>query len=567
MKKSVFVLILNLLLGSHILYADTCEDTAFSMSASSLDGTSVGDLLGQLALKCEYSILVKDVAAREKLSKSLDSINIVQLPLEKIFDLLLTENELNYEFDGKMLKISYLMTETFKINYIGTSRIGSSSTDIILSQNQMTSMDQQSSTTTTTNQGGGLQSGAGNNTNIQGEAHRGLVNGALQGGTVDTISGTKIRSVDEFDFWGRIEKEIFEVAFRPGDEHQPKRIFSTDTSNASGGSGGAAQGQADNFDLGNSQSVIINKTAGLVTVTGTIRQIERVRKYIKELEENMQNQVMIDVNILTVTHSDANTVGVDWNQLFNLGNLTIPNQLSGTTTDTQPLFNSGGFQVFSSGVSFTRVVEFLNSYGRVRSVSNPKVLTLNNQPALISVGSILRYMQQSTYQMALSGGTGTQNTNTTYPSVFSGVLLDITPSIQGDYIMLKINPSITKTKDLTTENQATALREPPNLSANQLSSLIRAKDGDKIVIGGLISKSVTNTRNVVPLLGYIPIVKYLFSYDSLAEETQEMIIVITPHVIKRNDNPSLQDLGYSETVNEIIKTNDAKAFIDDINLE
>ena len=130
--------------------------------------------------------------------------------------------------------------------------------------------------------------------------------------------------------------------------------------------------------------------------------------------------------------------------------------------------------------------------------------------------------------------------------------------------MLKINPSITQTKDLNTENQATALSEPPNLSSNQLSSLVRAKDGDRVVLGGLISKSVTNNTNRIPILGYIPLLKYIFSYDGTSEQTTEMIIIITPHIIKRSDdNPSLQDLGYSETVNHIVETNDVSAGLED----
>lgn len=553
MKRIVFTLIISLFLGSHILQASSCEDKAFTMSASSLDGASVADLLEQLASECEYSILVKDKEAKKRLAMPIESVNISKLPLEKIFDLLLTDNDLNYEFDGKVLKVSYLTTETFKINYIGTSRVGSSSTDIILSQNAATS-DQ------TNNSSSGIQGaslGSDTNVNTQNAAYNGLLSAALQGGSsVDSISGTTIRSVDDFDFWGRIEKEVYEIAFRPGDDYQPGK---TGNSSTQGGNNANAN-NANSTNQDDGQSVIVNKAAGLITVTATVKQIDRVRTYIKELEDQIQKQVMIDVNILTVTHNNANTVGVDWNQLYNLGNLTIPNGVS-TTGTGNPIFNKGGIQLFSSGVAFNRIVEFLNNYGKVRSVSNPKLLTLNNQPALISVGSLLRYSQTSAYLTATSG-TSSTSTNTTYPSVFSGVLLDITPSIQGNYIMLKINPSVTRTKDLSTENQATALPEPPNLSTNQLSSLIRAKDGDKIVIGGLINKSVTNNRSRVPLLGYIPILKYLFSYDSMSEETTEMVIVITPHIIKRNDNPSLQDLGYSEPVNEIIKNNDLKTDID-----
>lgn len=555
MKKCIFVLALSVFFGS-LQAASLCEDKAFTISASSLDGTSVGELLEQLSFECGYSMLVRDKAAKNKLSGSIASVNIVELPLEKIFDLLLTENELNYEFDGKLLRVSYLTTETFKINYIGTSRVGASNTDIILSQNSLTSSDTNSAGSST---GSGLSQV--DNATLQSSIQGGILGSAMSGGSADSISGTKIYSVDEFDFWGRVEQEVYEIAFRPGDAHQPGRP-STD-GNAGGNQGGG--GASSDNDIGGGQSVIVNKAAGLITVTGTIKQLERVRKYLKELEEQMQNQVMIDVTILNVTHSNGNTVGVDWNQLYNAGNFIMPNQQQ-DEEGGNPVLELGGYRLFSAGFSLNRIIEFLTQYGTVRSVSNPKVLTLNNQPALISVGSILRYNQSSTYSLAMSGSATTQS-NEDYPTVFAGVLLDVTPSIQGEYIMLKINPSITSTKDATVENQATALQEPPNLNSSQLSSLVRAKDGDKIIIGGLIAKSAKNTKNRVPLLGYIPIVKYLFSYDSMVEETQEMVIVITPHIVKNNDNPSLQDLGYTETVNEIIRKDDIKANIHEIGEE
>lgn len=549
MSRNIIFLLLSGFLFTNVYSSELCENRLFTISTSNQDGVAVGDLLGQLASECGYSILVKDRAGKDRLSKSIASINVRQLPIDKIFDLVLSENELNYEFDGNLLKISFLTTETFHISYIGTSRIGSSNTDIVLSQNAMLT---DSSNSSGQSSAGGLQGGGGANAaELQGDVHRSLVNNSLQQNSGDSISGTKITSVDEFDFWGKIEKEIFEIAFRPGDAHQPKRIFS---SNPAGGAGNPnPNSEFKNEDsVQEGQSVIVNKIAGLVTVTGTIKQIERVRKYIKSLEDKMQNQVMIDVNILTVTHTNSNTVGIDWNQLYNLTNVTIPNGIS-TSPSGSPLFTigSGGGAVFSSGVSLSRIVEFLNSYGKVQSVSNPKVLTLSNQPALISVGSLLRYSQTSSLLTATTGGTSTA-TNESYPSVFSGVLLDVTPSVQGDYIMLKINPSVTRTKDLSTENQATALKEPPNLSSNQLSSLVRAKDGDRVVLGGLISKSVSNTTSRVPVLGYIPILKYLFSYSGMAEEVVEMVIVITPRIVKRNsDNPSLQDLGYSESISEL----------------
>lgn len=539
MKKYIFVLLV--FLGS-LQASSVCEGKAFSLSASGSDGTSIYELLVQLSSECGYSMILRDDAARNKLGDSVPALNVVEWPLEKIFDLLLTENDLNYDFDGKILRVSYLTTETFRINYISTSRVGESSTDITLSQGSSSGSSSGSSTSS------------------------GSSGSSSSSGTADSTSGTKIISTDDYDFWAKIQNEIFEITFRPGDEYRPNKPASleaddsqdTEAENTAGG-----KIKKPNTSAGIAgEAVVVNKAAGFISVTGTIKQIERARKYIKDIEEQLQNQVLIDVNILTVTHNNANTVGVDWNQLYNAGNFTMPNQTQGNDGGN-PVLAFGGYKLFSAGFSLTRIIEFLNTYGTVRSVSNPKVMTLSNQPALISVGSILRYSQSSSYLTATSG-TSSTTTNEDYPSVFSGILLDVTPSIQGEYIMLKINPSITKTKDTTVENQATALQEPPNLSASQLSSLIRARDGDKIVIGGLINKSATNTKGRVPLLGYIPIVKYLFSYDSVTEEVSEMVIVITPHIIKRNDNPSLQDLGYSETVNEVVRTGDVKANINDI---
>lgn len=566
MRNNFIIFVWSLLFFPYLYANNLCENRLFTISTSSQDGVAVGDLLSQLSSECGFSMLVKDRAAKEKLSSSIASINVRQLPIEKIFDLILTENELNYEFDGNLLKISFLMTETFQISYISTSRIGSSNTDIVLSQNAMIANDSNSSSSGTGSSGGSSGGGSGASTSINAnDIHNSLVSNSLQQSSADSISGTKIISVDEFDFWGKIEKEIFEIAFRPGDSHQPKRKITNSITNIVDNT--SSTSNTNNDDIGDGQSVIVNKIAGLVTVTGTIKQLERVRKYIKNLEDQMQNQVMIDVNILTVTHNNANTIGIDWNQLYNITNITIPNGAASNTTaggdvgsgTSSPLFRLGGASVFSSGVTLNRVIEFLNSYGKVRSVSNPKVLTLNNQPALISVGSLLRYSQTSTFLTTTSGGNNTA-TNESYPSVFSGILLDVTPSVQGDYIMLKINPSITRTKDLSTENSPTALREPPNLSANQLSSLVRAKDGDRVILGGLISKSVSNQTYRVPVLGYIPILKYLFSYAGVSENATEMVIIITPHIIKRaSDNPSLQDLGYSDSLNKVVETNDLKA--------
>ena len=173
------------------------------------------------------------------------------------------------------------------------------------------------------------------------------------------------------------------------------------------------------------------------------------------------------------------------------------------------------------------------------------MLSLNNQPAMISVGDILRYQKSSIYQNTNAQTTLT-NTDNEYPSIFAGVLLDITPVIFGDEIMLKINPSITKTKENRTEIPATAFESPPNLTTNQLSSIVSVKNNQKIVLGGLISKNISSIENKIPVLGSIPLIKPLFSYSQDIERTEEIVFIIEPKIISQEiqENLSLKSLGY-----------------------
>ncbi|WP_277640720.1 pilus (MSHA type) biogenesis protein MshL [Wolinella succinogenes] len=541
------------------LQAASCRDRVFNLSTQD-SGVSVEEVLKQLASECAYSILLKDEEARARLKADMPALNIRQAPLERVFDLVLKENGLYYEFDGSVLKISYLVTKTFKINYVGTDRSGVSNTEVSISRDDGINSSSSSSSAL------GLSQGTSGSS-----FQRSSVSGSK--------SGINIKAEDGFRFWEGIQAEILAILNRPGDSYTlPQANNENRESEILGGSLESSQAQQARTTKSESGAVIVNRGAGLVTVTGTSPQVDRVAQYIEELHARLQSQVMIDVSILTVRHSKGQTTGVDWNQLYNLQNIAIHTKStttsnssgSGSTSDTTSITTgpsgtsiqqgtaSGAsilgvgshsqvgyaVNIFSQGVSLTRVIEFLQSYGDVTSVSNPKVLTLNNQPAMISVGNIIRYRKSTVFQTSGSNTGTNTNTDTEYPSVFAGVLLDITPSVFNDEIMLKINPSITQTKSTDVENASTALETPPNLSTNQLSSLVRVKDGEKIVLGGLISKSNQKKENKVPLLGDVPVLGYLFSYNADVESTDEMVIVITPHIVKGSQGPSLQELGY-----------------------
>lgn len=479
---------------------------------------ALSKILEEIASICHLNIIYLQEQTKAMLDSKKTAIHINNKPLVPVLDSLLKSNDFHYTLQKDTLQIGFLLTKTFEISYIATTRVGSSNTDIVFSQDNQTL----SPYNTHTNAPLGFS-----NFEIESQAHKMAMNKATSNTQTMGKSGTKIYSIDEIDFWGELQNEIAGVAYAPGDSYQPKAN-----------------------ELKNKKDIIINKAAGLLTITATPKQIKRVESYLATLNNKIQKQVLIDVYIFNIQHSNNQTYGIDWNEFYKLGNLlTLPPNAEGSNNALTGV-NNGDFaiSIFSQGVSINRIVEFLQTYGKVQSVSNPKVLTLNNQPAIISVGSVLRYFQNTTYQTTTQG-TSIQNLSQAFPSVFAGILLDVTPSVKNDKIILKINPSITKTKDISIENQTTALESPPNLSTKQLSSLVQVKDGEKIILGGLIDKTEGQILRKLPILGDIPLVKYLFSYKKNIKETQEMVIIISPHIVRLDVREQEQNKQIEEIIN------------------
>ncbi|MBR2111743.1 MAG: pilus (MSHA type) biogenesis protein MshL [Helicobacter sp.] len=505
------ILCLTYCLTQQTIY--TCDLLSFNAN------TTLSKILEAIALDCKLNIIYTQDLAHKILDSKVISLHFDNASLQDILQTLLTQNDIGFTLENNLLSIWALQTKTFSINYISTARVGSSNTDVFFSQDSQNTLNTYQNPYT-------MQNFSTFESTQQ--AHKMALNKAA-GHTLGTgKSGTKIYSIDEMDFWGELENEIYNIAYRPGDWYTPDSGIDT------------PQDTKDSKYA--HKDIIINKGAGLLTITGSQKQIDRVEQYLASLAQKIHAQVLIDVNIFNIEHNDSATYGIDWEQFFNLTNLaTAP--MGSDNSSALILDNSGtsyGINIFSQGVSIERIVEFLQTYGKVESISNPKVLTLNNQPAIISVGSVLRYQQNTTYQTTTQG-TSVQNASEIFPSVFAGILLDVTPSIEGKKIILKINPSITKTKDVSIENQTTALSSPPNLATKHLSSLVAIEDGQRIVLGGLIDKTETKIRKQIPVLGSIPLLKYLFNYTKNTQLTKEMVIILSPKIMNPQAIEQLQD--------------------------
>jgi len=511
--RSLKKLALSALLSS-MLSLQVSADCSYELfNISSAKDTKITDFIDQLSDQCEFSVIVSDPHAQKFMETSLNKTHLKNLTITEVLDIILLENNLSYKLENNLLKISYLTTKVFGIDYILSQRKATASTDVTLSSSN---------------------SEAG-----------GTTQGGEQGGSASTAqSGIKIETNDEVKFWEQLDLELQQVLNRPEDVYE-------------------------------ASSPIINKNAGLITVTATVKQMNRLEAYLKKLQEKVQLQVLIDVQLLSVTMSEGKTTGVDWSQLYQLQNIDVKidnksYNYTGTfdakTNDMTDIAGSTAREVanlisIKAEVSLNEVVKFLQSQGDVSSISNPKVLTLNNQPALITAGTEYFYkVKSSTSQQGSGGGVAATTQDESVESVFAGVLLNITPEIADDRtVTLKINPSLSETKDDLTQGTSSDRVMPPDLNRRQLSSVVTVKSGNRIILGGLINTKNIQESSKVPILGDIPVVSSLFRYESNSKQVEELVIVIEPHIIEKTSNDlSLADLGYEGINNDLIDYKNTK---------
>ncbi|STQ87119.1 pilus assembly protein MshL [Helicobacter muridarum] len=478
------------------MLSPTCRARKFDLAkVETLDSKVI---LEQLAKECKFSIQYSQDL------KKINNTSVIyakQQSLDFILKMLL--RDVFYEIQPHRLIVKGIDMRIFELNYVSSMRMAQSNTDVLFSQEQGGYYSGGYSSYPNSYFGGYGGYSLGGYLPSQNLTQNPLFNySAIEGNIIKQQlrsqmnnnvtqfgkSGTKVYSLDESNFWTDIESRLNVL-----------------------------------LDVKLGDKFTIDKAAGLVSVWTSRAKMEEVSLLLANIESKMNLQVSLDVEILSLTHFSSSNVGIDWQELFRILN---PTQ-SGFS-----LFGGGGtiFTLQNSTTNLNHLLNFLKTYGSLRSLSNPKIIALNNQPAIISVGSVLRYSQDLVYQSNNANNT-IQNTSTQYPSVFAGILLDITPSISGDYVILRINPSITKTKDPNLENVAQALSSPPNLSTNQLSSIVRLRTGQRVVIGGLLSNVNQSTTKSIPKLGEVKGLKNVFGKESRLQRNEELIIIITPQIV------------------------------------
>ena len=485
-------------LSFQLLLAGNCGDTLFSFDiAQSSSKVRIIDIVENIADECSFSVKIKDDETKKLLNKNLYLVHIENYTLEDIFDFLFSQNNMfhKYNENKKVLTISYLQTNSFVIDYVNLSKHSTESIKTITV-------------------GASSTGGSGTSSSSSNDTSSGGASGSNTSGGSGNSDSTTITTVSEFQFWDTLAQEIDDILSR------------------------------DNDIMKISSKSIINKEAGVITITGTKNQIRRISKYLDKIKFRMHKQVMLETKIFELTYANSDSIGIDWSK-FNLS-------LSGKIGKLWGNDGSSSSRAFSYNFSMNGLMDFLNKYGKVNVISTPKILTLNNQAAVINVGDQFNYRYQSG---SLSTSNTSSATTSTYvmDSVFVGLTLNIVPEItDDDYIVLRVNPVVSEKIDpdssIDTGNgdvlDADGVRiMPPDIRIKQLSSIVKAKDGSRIVVGGLISTINKNSNNKIPLLGDIPGVGWLFKSKSKSKYRTELIIVITPTIIKENNFPSIDSVA------------------------
>ncbi len=470
-------------------------DKLFSIFARD---SSIHDVLLVFSKESELNIVI-DPELKGKVT-----IDLKRVTLKEALEAVLSPLGWSYRIDGKFIKVSRPQMETriFTLNYIATKRSGK--------------REVYASTST----------GGGSQTNSLTGQQTVLSTGGTRTGYTDLIT------LDEMDLWKEIQKGLENLIFGTVEEKEiPSEKEKTTWTRVD--------------EKG--KKLVVNKSTGTIMVTDYPINLNKIASYLETVEGSSQRQVSIQAKIMEVTLSDSHKEGINWkvieglpratNVAFGLTNKAGTTGYTGTSsgylTDTGTISTPGGFKIgayggiFSLGAAGTEValsdiMQAIAEQGDIKVLSSPTISTLNNQKAVIRVGD------QDVFFITGAVSTQTTVTQTIQPMTIDiGIILDVTPQIAEDgTIIMSIHPSITdKTGEKTTPDGKSTF---PLLSVRETDTTVRVRDGQTIIIAGLIREKMEEDHTGVPVLQSLPLMGGLFRYKTGTKTKSELVIMITP---------------------------------------
>ena len=487
--------------------------TSQKMFAVSANNVDVRPFFDALIEDTPYSVAVHPAVSGQI------SLTLKEVALEDVLTIISRMYPLDVFLEGKVIQVmpSQLKTESIPVNFLMIKRFGVSNVSVIAGG--VSEQDQNN---------GGNNGGINGNNNIGGNALGGQGGfggqGGLGGNNIQQLNGSNIQTTSENDFWSDL-KEALKVLVSPTEGRQ----------------------------------VVVSPQAGLVTVRALPSEIAVVKDFLNQSQESLQRQVVLEARIIEVTLNDGYQQGVRWDRIASgltgsvnfgfSGGAIASNFAANTAAGIDPAINAvngigNSISTDIGGVStlrisrgdFDGVINMLQTQGDVQMLSNPRVTVTNNQKAVIKVGQD-EYFVTDVSTSEDQSATQTENENDIeLTPFFSGIALDVTPQIdRSGSVILHVHPSVTETAEQTKVIQVgdqQILLPLAQSNIRESDTVIRARDGEIVVIGGLMETVTSEQESKTPLLGDIPFIGNAFKNKAKTQSKRELVILIRPSVVQ-----------------------------------
>ena len=305
-----------------------------------------------------------------------------------------------------------------------------------------------------------------------------------------------------------------------------------------GGAGGTGTAETNGY-------YAVDPVAGRMYVRSTPAKLRAVAKLLNNLRAKLSRQVVIDARFLEVNLSDGFTLGIDWNWV---STRVAHSELGGDAGATLSFLGRGADMTAATNSNMvmsltglkkgddtvSAIVEALQTFGGVKAIANPHVRAKHSQPALFTTGTSSRYVSEVT---STTDDNGNTNFTVTTSTVFNGVMLGVLPFINDDNkvdlqiypLQSVVDPNSLTLQDVTSSGDKITL---PKVDVKNVSTTVRANDGDVIILGGLIDKSSSKTDTGIPGLQNIPVLGWLFKGRTVSDQVRELVIIMSIKVVK-----------------------------------
>ena len=408
------------------------------------------------------------------------SLRLGDVTVPEVMDIAADLYGLDITRNGRLFRVAAdeVQTRLFPIDYLHFKRKGGSETRV--------SSGQVSSARSNNSSGSSDNSGSGETRNLV---------------------GTTISTQTESDFWQDIQNALAMIVGRDGGQ------------------------------------VVVNPGAGLVMVRAGSEDLRMVEDYLRRTELIMQRQVVLEAKILEVALNEGYQQGINWSDFQSASSVTasdgLPAEFTFESVAGQAIRTTDIGGLFSATIregNFNAVIELLGQQGNVQILSSPRISTINNQKAVIKVGTDEFFVTDIDFDDNNSAVTATDSTSTSVELTpfFSGISLDVTPQISEDgAITLHVHPSVSEVADqekIITIGERDVTLPLARSTVRETDSVIRAESGQIVVIGGLIQSSSEDDNSAVPFFSEIPLLGELFKQRRFESRKSELVILLRPVV-------------------------------------